>query len=102
MIHNIKTKKYSYNRIKRLLIYILLDYKKIEHNTNNYIRILGLNKKGSNYLSSIKKNINLPIITNYSNSNHLIDIDIRINDILSIKTNMPNEISEVIRKIDID
>ena len=102
LIHNIKTKKYSYNRIKRLLIYILLDYKKIEHNTNNYIRVLGLNKKGSNYLSSIKKNIKLPIITNYSNSNHLIDIDIRINNILSIKTNMPNEISEVIRKIDID
>ena len=102
LIHNIKTKKYSYNRIKRLLIYILLDYKKTEHNTNNYIRILGLNKKGSNYLSSIKNDIDLPIVTNYSNSNHIIDIDIRINDILSIKTNMPNEISEVIRKIDID
>ena len=102
LIQNIKTKKYSYNRIKRLLIYILLDYKKSEHNCNNYIRILGFNKKGSKYLSSIKKDIKLPIITNYSNSNHLIDIDIKINNILSIKANMPNEIKQVIRKIDID
>ena len=102
LIQNIKTKKYSYNRIKRLLIYILMDYKKNEHNSNNYIRILGFNKKGSKYLSSIKKDIKLPIITNYSNSNHLIDLDVRINNILGIKANIPDEIKEVIRKIDID
>ena len=100
LINNIKTKKYSYNRIKRILIYILFDYKKSEHNDNNYIRILGFNKIGKNYLSSIKKNIKLPIITNYSNSNHLMDMDIRIYDILSIKTNIPNELKQVIRKID--
>ena len=102
LIQNIKTKKYSYNRIKRILIYILIDYKKEEHNTNNYIRILGFNNKGKKYLSSIKNNINLPIITNYSNSNHIIDIDIKINNILSIKANIPNEKKQVIRKIDID
>ena len=102
LIKNIKTKKYSYNRIKRILIYILIDYKKIEHNTNNYIRILGFNNKGKKYLSTVKNTIKLPIITNYSNSNHLIDIDIKIRNILSIKTNIPNEIKQVIRKIDID
>ena len=79
-----------------------MDYKKNEHNSNNYIRILGFNKKGSKYLSSIKKDIKLPIITNYSNSNHLIDLDVRINNILGIKANIPDEIKEVIRKIDID
>ena len=100
LIKNIKTKKYSYNRIKRILIYILIDYKKAEHNTNNYIRILGFNKKGRAYLSSIKENIKIPIITNYSNSNNLIDIDIRINNILSIKSRKYDELKQVIRKID--
>ena len=100
LINNIKTKKYSYNRIKRILIYILFDYKKTEHNDNNYIRILGFNKVGKTYLSSIKKDIKLPIITNYSNSNHLIDIDIKIYNILSIKVNISSEIKQVIRKID--
>ena len=102
LIKNIKTKKYSYNRIKRILIYILIDYKKIEHNNNNYIRILGFNNKGKKYLSGIKNTIKLPIITNYSNSNHLIDIDIKIFNILSIKANIKDEIKQVIRKIDID
>ena len=100
LINNIKTKKYSYNRIKRILIYILFNYKKEEHNNNNYIRILGFNKIGKTYLSRIKKDIKLPIITNYSNSNHLIDIDIKIYNILSIKASIPNELKQVIRKID--
>ena len=100
LIKNIKTKKYSYNRIKRVLIYILIDYKKKEHNTNNYIRILGFNKKGKNYLASVKENIKIPIITNYSNSNNLIDIDIRINNILSIKAKKYDELKQVIIKID--
>lgn len=100
LINNIKAKKYSYNRIKRILIYILIDYKKAEHNDNNYIRILGFNNKGKSYLSSIKKDIKLPLITNYSNSNNLLDIDIRINNILSIKAKQYDEIKQVIRKID--
>ena len=49
LINNIKVKKYSYNRIKRLLIYILFDYTKKEHNHINYIRILGFNKKWLDY-----------------------------------------------------
>lgn len=104
LIKNIKVKKYSFNRIKRILTYILLDYKKEEHNNINYIRILGFNKKGKNYLSKTKKTINLKIITNYSNSNHLIDMDIKIKNILSLKTNetLNNETKEVIKQIDIN
>ena len=100
LINNIKIKKYSYNRIKRLLIYILFDYTKKEHNHINYIRILGFNKQGQEYLSKIKKGIKLNIITNYSNSNHLIDFDIKIKNILSLKTNgkLNKEKNEVIIK----
>lgn len=100
LIQNIKVKKYSYNRIKRLLIYILFDYTKKEHNTINYIRILGFNKKGQDYLSKIKKDIKLNIITNYSNSNHLIDFDIKIKNIISLvtKEKLNKEKNEVIIK----
>ncbi len=98
LIKNIKTKKYSYNRIKRILIYILFDFRKSDYNSNTYIRILGFNKKGQNYLSNIKKNIKMPIITNYSNSNGLIDIDIKIDNILNLKLNNPmnREIKKII------
>ena len=35
-----------------------------------YIRVLGFNKKGQNYLKQIKKDINIPIITKVSDSNN--------------------------------
>ena len=53
-------------------------------NFKNYIRILGFNKKGKDYLNRIKKEISLPIITNYSNSKGLLYLDNKVYSILSI------------------
>ena len=104
----IKSKNYTYNRIKRILVYILVDFKKIDNTKEiKYIRILGFNNYGKIYLNKLKKDINIPIITNYSNSNGLIDQDIKIDNILSLilpldeKNKLNKEIKEVIRKIDI-
>ena len=106
-INYIKSKNYTFNRIKRILIYILVDFKKIDNKNINYIRILGFSKKGQKHLNKIKKDINLPVITNYSNSNGILTIDNKINNILSLimskdKQNeyIKKEIKEVIRKID--
>ncbi len=54
------TKRYTKTRIKRMLMYILLNVKKIDAENalnENIIRILGFNEKGKNYLNNIKKNI---------------------------------------------
>ena len=107
LIKNIKTKKYPYNRIKRILIYILIDFKKEDFKEKNYIKILGFNKKGKEYLSKTKKKISLPIITNYSTSNGLTDIDLKIDNVLTLTKNnqqeyIGKELKEIIRKIDID
>ena len=69
LINHIKTKRYTYNRINRILLHILLNIKKKDINNLkeiNYIRILGFDKLGRNYLKNIKKEINIPIITKYS------------------------------------
>ncbi len=56
LIENIKTKRYTYNRIKRILLDILLDIKKDDiKDIKNYIRPLGFNKKGLSYLNKIKR-----------------------------------------------
>lgn len=106
-IKHVKTKNYTFSKIKRILVYILLDFKKKDNKDINYIRILGFNKKGQNHLNKIKKNIRLPIITNYSNSNGMISLDNKINSILSLIISedkqtkyMQRETKEVIRKID--
>lgn len=68
LINKVKTKRYTYNKLNRMFTYILCGFTK-EENTKKleYIRILGMNKKGRLYLKSIKNKSNLPIITKYSN-----------------------------------
>ena len=102
LINNIKSKNYTYNRIKRLMIYILfnINYNDI-NNFKDYIRILGFNNKGRIYLNKIKKDIKLPVITNYSKGKNLLNIDIKINNILNLL--LPNQfsINEIKEKIKI-
>lgn len=61
-ITHIKSKRYTYNKLKRMLIHILLDFKKNDNLTTiQYIKILGFNHNGQNYLNKIKKNITIPL-----------------------------------------
>ena len=66
LIQHIKSKRYTYNKISRMLIHILCNFTKEKANSLKeikYIRILGLNKKGSNYLNQIKKELEVPLIS---------------------------------------
>ncbi len=65
-INKLKTKRYTYNRISRMLLHILLNFTKDKANSFNnitYIRLLGFNDKGKAYLNKIKKDIEIPIIS---------------------------------------
>ena len=80
LINNIKTKRYTYNKIQRMLTHILCDFTKEEakHINNEYIRILGFSKAGKFYLNKIKKELKLPIIFNYKNNiSKILDIEYR-------------------------
>lgn len=72
VISLIKTKRYTYTRIQRLLIHSLLNISDSKfHNLFDlgpqYIRPLASNKKGLELLSLIKKNSSLPIISKFAN-----------------------------------
>ncbi len=84
LINSIKTKRYTYNKIGRMLIHILCGFTKEEAKKQKdsiYIRILGFNERGQKYLKDIKKNINIPVISNYSTSKGLLDLEFRVNAI---------------------
>jgi hypothetical protein len=51
----------------------------IDHNpTSPYIRLLGMSSKGQSYLSKMKKQIELPIISKLSTLQHpLLEVDIK-------------------------
>lgn len=80
LINSIKTKRYTYNKIQRMLTHILCNFTKEEaKNINNeYIRILGFSNIGKKYLNKIKKELKLPIIFNYKNRiSKILDIEFR-------------------------
>ena len=68
LIENIKSKRYTLTRIRRILLYSLLKLTKkdmeISKKVNPYIRVLGFNSKGKYLLSeAIKQNPRLEFIT---------------------------------------
>ena len=81
LILKVKTKRYTYNKLSRMFIHILCNLKNEEvkkYNKISYIRVLGFNIKGRNYLNEIKKDIDIPIITNFSRTNDpILDIEMR-------------------------
>lgn len=71
LVQSIKTKRYTYNRINRMLIHILCDFTKDKAEKwqdISYIRVLGFNDAGQKYLNKIKKELSLPLITTFSKS----------------------------------
>lgn len=90
IISLIKSKRYTYSRISRIMLYALLNITKkdmaMSIKEQPYIRVLGFNKEGSFLLSEIaSQNPKLPIITsvkkftdsnNNKNLQRLLDIDI--------------------------
>ena len=88
LVMNIKTKRYTYNKINRMLLHILLDIKKENNNNEIYLRILGFNTKGRTYLNKIKKEINMPIYIGYKkNVSKTFDIELKSTYIYSLIVN---------------
>lgn len=90
LVEKIKNKRYTYNKINRMLIHILTNFTKDESSNLNidYIRVLGFSQKGRLYLNQIKKDLKVPLITNYKpNLSPLLDIEFRVAKIYSLPLN---------------
>jgi predicted nucleotidyltransferase len=80
----IKTKRYTWTRLQRLCTHILTKTTKQQMSFINdsetvpYIRLLGMSSKGQKYLRSIKKQIELPIISKLATFRHpVLELDIK-------------------------
>ena len=80
-VQAVKTKRYTWARIQRLLCYVLLQINEEEMreaSKHSYIRVLGFNNQGRQYLAHHKKNITRPVITNVNKQNeNLLQLDIK-------------------------
>jgi predicted nucleotidyltransferase len=57
----VKTKQFALSRIKRNIMRFVLGLD--ENYPTNYLRVLGFNKKGQEYIASIKDELSVPLIT---------------------------------------
>lgn len=88
LVNNLKTKRYTYNKINRTLLHLLLNIKKEDNTKEIYLRVLGFNNKGREYLKKLKKDTNLDIFTNYrKNKSPLLDLEYHSTYIYSLITN---------------
>lgn len=69
-----KSKDFTYLRIQRSLIHILLGLKKECINAPEYVRILGFDELGQQYLSSIKNDCDIQLITKPANANKQLSL----------------------------
>lgn len=81
LILKIKTKRYTYNKMNRMFLHILCNFKKEDREQFQhieYIRILGFSSAGRNHLKEIKNQVSVPIISNYSSlKNNMLDFEFR-------------------------
>ncbi len=64
LIKSVKTKRYTYNKISRMLVHILIGLPKEINKLASleYIKILGFNKKGRAYLHDLKEDLEISLV----------------------------------------
>lgn len=70
LLTSVKSRRYTFTRLQRILMHVLLDLKKSDYalfqdqGGPQYLRILAFNEKGRELLKHMKKKAELPLITN--------------------------------------
>lgn len=100
LIKKIKTKRYTYNKISRMMNHIICNLTKEEAFDKNlkYIRLLGFSIKGQKYLNLVKKSLTVPLITKQKKDfNEILEIDNRCDKIYNLITNNNHNNNTIIK-----
>lgn len=78
LILNIKSKRYTYTKLSRAILHIILnitkeEQKDLKQNLNPYIRVLGFKKSSSHILTKLSKEASVPVITNLKNAHKILN-----------------------------
>lgn len=93
-MEKIKSKRFTWTRIQRMLTHIFTEFtweQLREAELPTYIRPLGMNKKGQAYLQTIKKDLQLPLISRVaaSKENILLQLDIKASNLYYLGLQSP-------------
>lgn len=91
LILQIISRRYTNSKIKRSLIHILCNTKNelIQSFEVPYLRVLGMNDIGQQYLNSIKKELTVPLITRIRDAKHpYLDQELKASKIYSLVSDL--------------
>lgn len=83
----LKTPRYTYAKLRRTLMHVLLNTKKTMLKEPNppYLRVLGMTKAGQAHLNRLKKTIELPLITKITRDKHpYLAYELRVTQVYDI------------------
>ncbi|KAB7707957.1 nucleotidyltransferase [Bacillus aerolatus] len=87
-MQSVKTKRYTWTRIQRMLVHILLHVSKEDMaaaiESVRYVRLLGMNGQGREYLNRIKKNMELPLITRAASYKEALALDVKAAEVYAL------------------
>ncbi|MFD0896177.1 nucleotidyltransferase [Loigolactobacillus binensis] len=88
LLQALKTKRYTYTRLQRLCLYVLLNIQRAaiqQTLAHPYIHLLGFNQRGQAYLHQIKSQLELPVIARVSqksgSESGLLGLEVRVDDV---------------------
>ncbi|MCD6482289.1 MAG: nucleotidyltransferase [Candidatus Izimaplasma sp.] len=87
LISQLITRRYTNSKIRRSLIHILCNTQKKMINSFEipYLRILGMNQDGQEYLNLIKKDLSIPLISKITDKKHpYLEMELRASKIYSM------------------
>jgi predicted nucleotidyltransferase len=87
LIEKVISRRYTNSKLKRSLMHVLCQTSKKSLETIEvpYIRILGMNVTGKEYLSSVKKNLKVPLISKVTENIHpYLDTELKVSMIYSL------------------
>ncbi|MFD6439822.1 nucleotidyltransferase [Peribacillus sp. NPDC060186] len=92
-----KTKRYTWTRLQRMCVHIFthtLKEKMINNDLPSYIRMLGMNARGQEYLRTVKKDLPVPLISKLSAyQRHGIETDLRAAQVYALGLPEPYQAS---------
>jgi predicted nucleotidyltransferase len=102
-MNRLKSKRYTWTRLQRMLLHILMNVSKEEMNARSgrpsYIRLLAMSASGREYLRLHKKDISLPLISKLSSADPVeAALDIRAANIFSMGLKGPDARMESMKK----
>lgn len=98
LVDRLKSKRYTQNKITRMLLHILCGFTKEKAKQMNkitYLRILGFSNKGQEYLNKIKKDVPVPIISKINREKDpMLDFELHTTTIYSLIDKEPKILND--------